>query len=101
MGEKLQKSSHIKITNEDDADTLFNIKGTVQFEFISQGQTVNQTYYWSGYGKLYMERGLNFSPVIGFSTMTMLQLTQCCQAVLAQKSITEMEHLPVPLLGSK
>jgi hypothetical protein len=45
MGEKLQKSSHIKITNEDDADTLFNIKGTVQFEFISQGQTVNQTYY--------------------------------------------------------
>jgi hypothetical protein len=36
---KIQESSHVKITNED------NIKSFVHFEFIPQGQTYNQAYY--------------------------------------------------------
>jgi len=64
--------------------TFFNIKCIVHFEFISQGQTVNQASYVEML-KLCIEKGLNFGPVIWFSTMTVLQHTRCCQAVSGPK----------------
>jgi hypothetical protein len=77
--------------------TLFNIRGNVHFEFIPQGQTVNQAYMetFSSYVKLCLEKSLYFGPTIGFSTMTILQLTRhSVKQFLAQKWITEMEHPP-------
>jgi hypothetical protein len=59
--------------------TFFNIKGTICFEFIPQGQSTKiiMWKYQSSYMKLCVEKGLNFAPVIGFSTITMFQLTRC------------------------
>jgi hypothetical protein len=41
--------------------------------------------------KLGVEKGLNFGPVIGFSTMTRHSVSS---SFWPQKLITEMEHLP-------
>jgi hypothetical protein len=53
--------------------TFFDIMGTVHFELIPQGQTVNQAYYveilkWLN--EAVCRKSLNFDPTIGFSTIT-------------------------------
>jgi hypothetical protein len=61
-------------------------RGSVRFEFIPQGQTVNQAYYVELLMRLRETvRGEipYFNRTIEFSTITMLQLTKRCQAVLA------------------
>jgi len=72
-----------KIANEDNTHH-FGIKGTVHFELIPQGQSSKLIMwkYLSSYAKLCVENGL-----IGFSTMTTLQLTRCSlsQAVSGPK----------------
>jgi hypothetical protein len=89
-----QESLHVKIMNEDNAHCFFDIKGIVHFEFIPQGQTVDQAYYVE-IMKLGLGKGLNFGPTFGFSTMTIYQLTRCSvKQFLAQKLITEKEHPP-------
>jgi hypothetical protein len=60
--------------------TFFNIKGINCLKLITKGQTVNQAYYVEILNWLHeavVEKGSNFDPVIGFSIMTMLQLTRC------------------------
>jgi hypothetical protein len=76
--------------------TSFDIKGIVHFEFILQGQTVNQAYYVESYVNVCVEKGLKFAPSIRLSIMTMLQLIRrsLSSSSLAQKSVTEKEHPP-------
>jgi hypothetical protein len=80
--------------------TFFDISNVVHFEFVPQGQTVNQAYYVEILKQLHeavYRKGLNFGPLIGWilhhvnaPAHKMLSLKQ----FLAQKSITEMEHPP-------
>jgi hypothetical protein len=69
--------------------TFFNIKDiTVRFEFIPQGQTVNQAYNVEMLKRTceaVSRKWTNFGPAIGLSTMAVLQLTRRCQAVSGQK----------------
>jgi hypothetical protein len=99
-----RKSSHTKITNEGVLITFLDITGTVHSEFIPQGQTVNHTYYVEILKcllKAESRKGVNFGPTIGFSIMTMLQLTKRSQ-FLTHKSIPETEQLTLfPLFGSE
>jgi hypothetical protein len=59
--------------------TFFDIESVVHFEFIQQGQTVNQAYcvqILKWLLETVPKKVLNFGPTIGFSTMTRLQLTK-------------------------
>jgi hypothetical protein len=79
--------------------TVFDMKGTVQFKFIPQVQTVNQAYCVEMLKQLHEDvckERPELRPTIGFSTMTMLHLTKCSvsSSFWLKKSITEMEHPP-------
>jgi hypothetical protein len=57
---------------------FFSMKDIVCFEFIPQGQTVNQAYYVEILRWLHgavCRKGQNFGQTIGSSIMTVLQLT--------------------------
>jgi hypothetical protein len=60
--------------------TSYDIKGIAYFEFIPLGRTVNHAYYAEilkrlGQAVSIKWKGLNFGQTIGYSTMTMIQLT--------------------------
>jgi hypothetical protein len=58
---------------------FFDGKAIVQFEFTPQGQTVNQAYYMEIPKRLREavgKKGMNYGQAVGFSTMTLLQLTR-------------------------
>jgi hypothetical protein len=60
--------------------TVLDITDVAHFEFMPQGQTVNQVYYmeiWKRLREAVPKKGLKFGPTIGFSTMTLLQPTRC------------------------
>jgi hypothetical protein len=82
---------------EDDADNAHHFlqyqEGIVQFEFIPQGQTVNQTYYVEILKQLHEDV---YDPMIGFSNMAMLQLTRhsLSSSSWPKKFTTQMEHPP-------
>jgi hypothetical protein len=63
-------------------------KSIVHFEFIPQGQTVNQAYYVEILKKLcesVYRRKPELWPGDEFTSMTMLQLTRCCQSFSGPK----------------
>jgi len=59
---------------------IITVKSIIYFEFIPQGYTINHTYFMEILRQLHeavLRKGLNFGPVMGISTTTVLQLTRC------------------------
>jgi hypothetical protein len=67
--------------------TFFDIKGTVHFPFIPQGETVNQAYYVEILKRLpeAVHREKRLGSTTGFSITTMHQLTRHCQGASGPK----------------
>jgi len=92
---RFKESSHVEITNENNA--CFYNKGTVHFEFTPQGQTTNQAYYVEILKRI-REAVRRKRPELwpnnwilhhdNAPTHKALSAKQC----LPQKSITEMGH---------
>jgi hypothetical protein len=77
--------------------TFFNIKGTVHSKFIPQGGTVNRANYMEIMKRLreaMLTKRPELSPTIGFSTMTMLQLTRRFLSSSFWPKNREMEQPP-------
>jgi hypothetical protein len=95
-----QDSSHVKITNEDIAHHFLRCQGYCSLWIHSArlnsqphllyGNTEAATWSYA------QKKGLSFDPSIGFSTMTVLQLTRrsLSSSFWPKKAITQMEHIP-------
>jgi hypothetical protein len=77
--------------------TSFDIKGIVHFEFIPQGQTINQAYYVAVLKRLHEAVHRKWP---GLSTMTMLQLTRLSlsKSYWPRNRLLKWNTHPVPLI---
>jgi alpha-L-fucosidase len=94
-----QESSHVEITNEDNAHKFFRYQGIVHSEFIPQGQSINQAYYVEILKRLFEAARrkrpelwpndwiLHYDNASAHKTLPVKQF-------MAQKWISEMEHPP-------
>jgi hypothetical protein len=80
--------------------TFFYKNGVVQIEFIPQDETVNQAYCVEILKRLHEAVSIKrpkLGPMIGFSTVTRLQLTRRCQAVSGPKNrLFKWNTHPIP-----
>jgi hypothetical protein len=92
-----QQGSLVETTNVENAHNFFGIKGTVRFEFIPQGQTVNQAHYKEILKRLH-EALLTKRPELWSNDWILLHNNAPAHKVLsveqfvAQESITEMGY---------
>jgi len=99
-----QESLHVKITNEDNANHFLQFQGycTIWIHSKKTKQSIKfiMWKYWSSYMKLCVEKGLNFCPVIGFSTMTMLQFIRYSLpgSFLSKNWLLEWNTHPIPII---
>jgi hypothetical protein len=75
-----KESSHVEITNENNAHHFFSISRVLfTLNLFCKAEQSTELFTWryqNSFMNLCREKGLNFGPTIGFSTMTMLQLTR-------------------------